>query len=188
MTSYQLQDSRFKCTFIASHEILYNIQHGHISMHYKYQHKYRFVLSREVEIPRDLWTLWLFNIYQVYFNWGTKGAAEKITENGIICNHISTARVTKPRLKNKSLHITDSRPLKKMNPLMYALILTIDVREPSYLGLIMSISWLLMPWLITSPRHQQPWYWLCRMGSFLSYLRKGFIYMFRINAEKWHKM
>ena len=23
-----------------------------------------------------------------------------------------------------------------------------------------SISWLLMPWLLTSPGHQQPWYWL----------------------------
>ena len=24
-----------------------------------------------------------------------------------------------------------------------------------------SISWLLMPWLLTSSGHQQPWYWLC---------------------------
>ena len=26
-----------------------------------------------------------------------------------------------------------------------------------------------MPWLLTSPGHQQPWYWLCRIGRFLSY-------------------
>ena len=36
--------------------------------------------------------------------------------------------------------------------------LTLNVRGPSYLGLTRSISWLLMPWLLTSPGHQQPWY------------------------------
>ena len=30
----------------------------------------------------------------------------------------------------------------------------------SYLCLTRSISWLLMPWLLSSPGHQQPWYWL----------------------------
>ena len=33
----------------------------------------------------------------------------------------------------------------------------------------MPISWLLMPWLLTSPGHQQPWYWLyglCRSFSY----------------------
>ena len=53
-------------------------------------------------------------------------------------------------------------------------VLTLNVRGPSYLGLTRSISWLLMPWLLTSPGHQQPWYWLCRIGRLLSYLRKGF--------------
>ena len=37
-------------------------------------------------------------------------------------------------------------------------LLTLNVRGPSYLGSTRSISWLLMPWLLTSPRHQQPWY------------------------------
>ena len=67
------------------------------------------------------------------------------------------------------------------------LTLTLNVRGPSYLGLTRSISWLLMPWLLTSPGHQQPWYWLCRMGRFLSYFRKDFNYLRRINVEKWHK-
>ena len=66
--------------------------------------------------------------------------------------------------------------------------LTLKVRGPSYLGLTRSISWLLMPWLLTSPGHQQPWYWLCRIGRFLSYLRKDFNYLRCINMEKWHKM
>ena len=35
-------------------------------------------------------------------------------------------------------------------------ILTLNVRGPSYLGLARSISWLLMPWLLSSPGHQQP--------------------------------
>ena len=34
--------------------------------------------------------------------------------------------------------------------------LTLNVRGPSLLGLTRSISWLLMPWLFTSPGHQQP--------------------------------
>ena len=66
--------------------------------------------------------------------------------------------------------------------------LTLNVRGPSYLSLTRSISWLLMPWLLTSPGHQQPWYWLCRMGRFLSYLRKDFNYLRHTNVEKWHKM
>ena len=44
------------------------------------------------------------------------------------------------------------------------ILLTLNVRGPSYLGITRSISWLLMPWLLTSPGHQQPWYWLCRIG------------------------
>ena len=66
-------------------------------------------------------------------------------------------------------------------------VLTLHVRGPSYLGLTTSISWLLMPWLLTSPGHQQPWYWLCRIGRFLSYLGKDFNNLCRINVEKWHK-
>ena len=66
--------------------------------------------------------------------------------------------------------------------------LTPNVRGPSYLGLTRSLSWLLMPWLLTSPGHQQSWYWLCSIGRFLSYLRKDFKYLLRTNVEKWHKM
>ena len=71
---------------------------------------------------------------------------------------------------------------------LYQDTLTLNVRGPSYLGLTRSISWLLMPWLLTSPGHQQPWYWLCRIGRFLSYLKKDFNYLRRINVAKWHKM
>ena len=66
--------------------------------------------------------------------------------------------------------------------------ITLNVRGPSYIGLTRSISLLLMPWLLTSPGHQQPWYWLCRIGRFLSYVRKDFNYLRRINVETWHKM
>ena len=62
-------------------------------------------------------------------------------------------------------------------------ILTLNVRGPSYLGLTRSISWLLMPWLLTSPGHQQPWYWLCRICTSWSYWRKDFKYMCHINVD-----
>ena len=34
--------------------------------------------------------------------------------------------------------------------------INLNERVPSYLGLTSSISWLLMPWLFTSPGHQHP--------------------------------
>ena len=66
--------------------------------------------------------------------------------------------------------------------------LTPNVRGPSYLGLTRSISWLLIPWLLTSPGHQQPWYWLCRICRSFSYLRNDFKYLCHIDVEEWHKM
>ena len=66
--------------------------------------------------------------------------------------------------------------------------LILNVRGPSYLGLTRSVSWLLMPWLLTSPGHQQPWYWLYKMCRSFSYLRKDFKYLCHINVEEWHKI
>ena len=43
-------------------------------------------------------------------------------------------------------------------------------------------------WLLTSPGHQHPWYWLCIIGKFLSYLRKNFNYLCHVNVVEWHKM
>ena len=63
--------------------------------------------------------------------------------------------------------------------------LTLNVRGPSYLGLNRSISWLLMPWLLTSPGHQQPCYWLYMICRSLSYLRPDFKYLCHINVEGW---
>ena len=61
--------------------------------------------------------------------------------------------------------------------------LTLNVRGPSYLGLTRSISWLLMPRLLTSPGHQQPWYWLSIICRSWSYLMKDFNYLCHINVE-----
>ena len=61
--------------------------------------------------------------------------------------------------------------------------LTFNVQGPSYLGLTRSISWLLMAWLLTSPGHQQPWYWLYKICRSWSYLRKDFKYLCHINVE-----
>ena len=65
---------------------------------------------------------------------------------------------------------------------------TLNVWGLSYLSLIRSISWLLMPWLLTWPGHQQPWYWLYRICRSFSYLRNDFEYLCQINVEEWHKM
>ena len=45
-----------------------------------------------------------------------------------------------------------------------------------------------MPWLLMSPGHQQPWYWLYRICRSFFYLRKCFKYLCQINVELWHKM
>ena len=37
-------------------------------------------------------------------------------------------------------------------------------------------------------QHQQPWYWLCRMGRSMSYLRKDFNHLCHIKVKEWHKM
>ena len=76
----------------------------------------------------------------------------------------------------------------KILTLFNGIYLTLNMRGLSYLRLTRSISCLLMRWLLTSPGHQQPWYWLCRISGFWSYLRKDFKYLRSINLEKWHKM
>ena len=48
------------------------------------------------------------------------------------------------------------------------LCLTLNVWGPN---LTRSISWLLMPWLLASPEHQQPWYWLEQVGPCLTWER-----------------
>ena len=48
-------------------------------------------------------------------------------------------------------------------------VLTLNMWGPSYPDLTRSLSWLLMSWLLASPGHQQPWYWLCKLGRSLSF-------------------
>ena len=68
------------------------------------------------------------------------------------------------------------------------LIKTLNVPEPSYFGSTRSISLLLLPGLLVSPGHQQPWYCLCKIVKSWSYTRKNFNYLRHINVEAWHKM
>ena len=48
---------------------------------------------------------------------------------------------------------------------------------PEYSEQTRSIGWLLIPWLLALPAHQQSWYWLCKIHWFLSYMRKYFNYL-----------
>ena len=52
--------------------------------------------------------------------------------------------------------------------------LTLNMRGLGYFGLTRSISWLLMLWFLASPGHQEPWYWLWKIGKSWSYTRKNF--------------
>ena len=68
------------------------------------------------------------------------------------------------------------------------LLLSLNMWGPSYLILTRSVSWLLMPWLLVSPGHQQSWYWLCKIGKSWSYTKKDFNYLWPVSVEEWHKM
>ena len=46
------------------------------------------------------------------------------------------------------------------------------------------IPWLLMPWLLKSPGHQQPWYSPCRTNRSLSSMRKNFNYRKTSNIRR----
>ena len=46
------------------------------------------------------------------------------------------------------------------------------VQKLSYSRIIKLIPWFLMPWLLASPSHQQPWYWLNRIARSLSSFEK----------------
>ena len=58
-----------------------------------------------------------------------------------------------------------------------------NLRGPSYLGLTWSVSWPLMLWFLTSPGHQQSWYWLCRICRYWFYLRTDFRCLCHMNVE-----
>ena len=87
-------------------------------------------------------------------------SSESITNCLLIIQRLELPNDIFPSMWNHFEIITKSR------------LLTLNVRGPSSLGLTRSIPWLLMPWLLTSPGQQQPWYWLCRICRSWSYVRK----------------
>ena len=48
-----------------------------------------------------------------------------------------------------------------------------------------SIPWMLMPWLLVLPGHQQPCYWLCIINSYLPFTSKDFKYLCHVSVKKW---
>ena len=71
---------------------------------------------------------------------------------------------------------------------MWFLRLTRKLRAPSYPGLIRSVSWLLMHWFLVSPRHQQQWFWPCKLFRPLSYTRNNFNSLCHATVEEWQKL
>ena len=55
-------------------------------------------------------------------------------------------------------------------------VLTLLVLKLGHSGRSRSIPWLLMPWLLVSPGHQQPWHWPCRINRSLSSMGKIYNY------------
>ena len=62
---------------------------------------------------------------------------------------------------------------------------TLLLLRPEYSGITRSIPWLLMPWLLLSPGHQQSWYWLCTMWTFLSSLGVNIRNLWHFNVKQW---
>ena len=74
------------------------------------------------------------------------------------------------------------RPLGQYPIIWFKSLGHFNVPGPSYPGLTRSWSWLLMPWRLASPGHQQPWYWLCNLGRPLSYTRKDSIHLCQVSV------
>ena len=67
--------------------------------------------------------------------------------------------------------------------------LTCWVLKPEYSARTSSIQWLLMPWLLVVPGHQQKWHWLSRInGGPLSSMRSDFNNLCLLSIEKWLKI
>ena len=64
--------------------------------------------------------------------------------------------------------------LNKCNPILLVLKL-------AYSPTTMLIPWLLMPWLLARPGHQQPWYWLYRINGSLASTGNDFNYLHRLS-------
>ena len=98
----------------------------------------------------------------------------------------TTGMVEYPATENWGVICDNMACLSPWWPLLglpsWSSILTLNMREPSYLGLTRSISWLLMLWLLTSPGHQHPWYWLYGICRPFSYLRKDFKYLSNVKS------
>ena len=55
--------------------------------------------------------------------------------------------------------------------------LTLLMLKLEYFGQTRAKLWLLIPWFLASPEHQQPWYWLCRITRSVSSIRKNLNHM-----------
>ena len=63
---------------------------------------------------------------------------------------------------------------------------TLLMLRPEYSGQTrLTTLWLLIPWLLASPGHQQPWYWLCAVWKALSSFGVNFRNMQRFDVEEW---
>ena len=171
-----------------------DIVHVVSSNHNRHMKNITYYLIRWVWHHKTCFVTW-FSIWHFYFRWLSGLRTERSFANQMHkmspeLHNLSLIFLLVMRLLNLYHQWSRALPINFFERSIFvwcsigvSLMLTLNVRGPSYLGLTMSISWLLMPWLLTSPGHQQPWYWLCRICRFWSYLRKDLECMCLFNTE-----
>ena len=65
--------------------------------------------------------------------------------------------------------------------------LSLVMLKSKYSSSTRSMLWLLMPWLLAYPGHQQPWYWLHRVNRLLSSTKRYFNYLQHLSVENCRK-
>ena len=122
------------------------------------------------------------------------------------CNHPSTCFVDSPHkqpvmwicISSKFIIMTQLHARMKLNMISCPVVINLRLTSQGTLGnwqrknwgcltsqmprlgyfkSTRSKPWLLMPWLLVSPGHQEPWCWLCGINRSLSSVRKDFNYL-----------
>ena len=64
---------------------------------------------------------------------------------------------------------------------------TLLIMRPKSSEITYSIPWLLIPWLLEAPGHQQPQHWQHIMSESWLFMRNGFYNLCHFQSQKWQK-
>ena len=128
--------------------------------------------DEELEFHCYIRSIWL-----IFKGGGGGGGGHEFQLDTGLCNSHVSLKMWSP-----------TREFSSTKPFLVLALLTLSMRGPSFIGLTSSMSWLLIPRLLASPRHQQPWYWICKIITTWSNTRKDFNYRWHVNVEESLKM